>query len=98
MASSSSPSRPVVVRQRQPDLHAEFTDVDRISDAFGLVAIISKRRSGVYTFAVFREFPDSNGQIKKTSFVQSSLGAAYKAIVDLALERIKQLQAAEPGR
>ena len=72
-----------------------FVEVDKLKNADGLVAIISKRRSnGTYTFGIFKEF-DRDGGTERTAFIPELLFASYRALVDLAIERVSRLRASE---
>lgn len=70
-----------------------YKDIDRLVSAEGLVSIISLRRStGVITFAIFKEY-ERDGAMEKSNFVPETMIKAYRQIVDLTADRIKQIRA-----
>lgn len=69
-----------------------FVDLDTLTDAHGIRAVISQRsRDGVITLGVFRVF-ERDGAENRTSFIPENLFGAYKALVELAIERIEELK------
>lgn len=66
--------------------------MDRLRNAVNIVAVISQRpRSGVLTFAIFREF-ERDGRTERSSFVPEDLIGAYQEMVTLTQERMKELR------
>jgi hypothetical protein len=71
-----------------------YVDVDRITNSDGIVCVISQRRkTGVLTFTMFREYEDSfDGELKRTGFVPESLFQAYLDTVMLAKRHMEELR------
>jgi hypothetical protein len=76
-----------------PTTHG-YVDVDRIVSSDGIVAVISQRRkTGVLTFTMFREYVDSfDGELKRTGFVPENLFQAYFDTALLAKSRMEQMR------
>lgn len=73
--------------------HLPYVDVDRLSNAYGMVAIISQRmKNGVLTFAIFREF-ERNGDTERTNFIPEDMGEVYVDFAKLVLTRMRELRA-----
>ncbi len=69
-----------------------YTDLARLSNADGLIAIISQRRStGVITFAIMKEF-ERYGAKETTSFVPENLHQSYLDLLVLVGERIAKIR------
>jgi hypothetical protein len=83
------------VPSTHPTTHG-YVDVDRIVNSDGIVAVISQRRkTGVLTFTMFREYTDSfDGELKRTGFVPENLFQAYLDTAMLAKKRMEQMRAA----
>jgi hypothetical protein len=85
---SQSPS----VSHRKPDLHEGFLDIDTLRDAYGIIAVISKRMSnGTMTFAVFKEF-ERDGKVCRTSFIPELMGEQAESMVRKARMRIAEIR------
>jgi hypothetical protein len=79
---------------------AKFRDVDRLTSSAGICSVISQRRDGLITFAVFKMFHklDDRGRPaeEKTSFFPASMAEAYIEHIRLTMERIEQIMETEP--
>lgn len=75
---------------------AKFRDVDRLTNSAGICSVISQRRDGQFTFAVFKVFhkigDDGRPMEDKTSFFPEEMGEAYIDHIRLTLERMAQLK------
>jgi len=72
-----------------------FEDVERLTTADGIVAIISqKARDGSLTFGMHREFL-RDGRMDRGSFIPEHMGASYLSMVGQALARMKVLREEE---
>jgi hypothetical protein len=72
-----------------------YTDLAKLRNAEGLVAIISRRRStGVITFAVMKEF-ERDGRVENTSFVPENLHGSYVDLLNLVGEWIAKFHRGE---
>lgn len=95
--SESRWSPPPQQPQRPGRLHAKYVDVDRLQNSSQLLAVISQRWDGKFTFALFRLLrkvaPDGVTILEeKTQFCPAELGQAYLDLVTLTLERIENLK------
>lgn len=69
-----------------------YQDVDRLTNADGIVAVISqRRRTGVLTFAMFREF-ENDGRKEQTSFVPEYLAASFALLLTKVIARMAELK------
>lgn len=78
-------------------MHLKYVDVDRLQNSSGLLAVISQKWDGKFTFALFRLIkkvaPDGVTILEeKTQFCPAELGPAYLDLVSLTLERIETLK------
>ena len=75
---------------------AKFKDVDRLTNSRGICSVISQRRDGQFTFAVFKVFHKMGERGEpvedKTSFFPEEMGEAYIDHIRLTLERMAQLR------
>jgi hypothetical protein len=71
-----------------------YVDVDRIVNDDGIVCVISQRRkTGVLTFTMFREYADSfDGELKRTGFVPENLFQSYLDTVMRAQKRMQEMR------
>lgn len=77
-------------------LPAAFEELDKLKNADGLVAIISRRISnGTITFAIKKEF-ERDGAIEQTSFISEHMMASYLDLVKRVEKRIPELKAKAP--
>lgn len=75
-----------------PTSRAGYVDVDRLVNSDGITAVISQRRkTGVLTFAMFREYDSDDGR-SRTSFVPQALGESYMQLLVLTIERMAALR------
>lgn len=76
-----------------PPSDSPFIDVDRLTNAYGMVGIISQRRSnGQLTFSIFREF-ERHGDINKTAFFPQDLSEQYLDFAKIVVERVRSIRA-----
>ena len=69
-----------------------FTDIDRLEDVNGLVAIISQRHAtGALTFTIRKEF-ERDGIVAQSAFVGEHLIGAYIALATLVEQRIAEIR------
>jgi hypothetical protein len=69
-----------------------FVDVDRLHNAYGMVAVISQRlNNGMLTFAIFREF-ERDGEWARTNFVPEDLGDVYLDFAKVVITRMRELR------
>lgn len=69
-----------------------FEDIDKLTNAEGLVAFISRRTStGMYTFAVLKEF-QRDGRTEYTQFIPETMIDTYLEMVERAVARVKELR------
>src|ERR1043165_4941306 len=88
------PSHPHV-SERKTELHEAFEDIDTLRDAYGIIAVISRRTTnGTLTFAVFKEF-ERNGKVCRTGFIPELLGEQAESMVRKARNRIQEIREAE---
>lgn len=72
-----------------------YTDLAKLRNAEGLVAIISRRRStGVITFAIMKEF-ERDGRMENTSFVPENLHPSYVDLLKIVGEWISKYHRGE---
>jgi hypothetical protein len=70
-----------------------FVDVDRLNNAYGMVAVISQRlNNGMLTFAIFREF-ERDGSAARTNFIPEDLGDVYLDFAKVVINRMRELRA-----
>ncbi len=70
-----------------------FVDVDRLKNAYGMVAVISQRlNNGMLTFANFREF-ERDGEMARTNFIPEDLGDVYLDFSRVVIARMRELRA-----
>lgn len=79
---------------RNPRDSGKFRELDRLVSADGLVGVISQRiETGVITFAIVRQFPQSgSGEMQKTSFIPEHMAESMKQMVDTVSRRIAQIR------
>jgi len=71
-----------------------FVDVDRLRNAYGMVAVISQRlTNGMLTFAIFREF-ERDGGSARTNFIPEDLADVYLDFAKVVVNRMRELRAA----
>lgn len=69
-----------------------FDDIDRLTDASGLLSVISRRRSnGMMTFCIFKTF-ERDGKIEQTGFIPELLIPQYHALAKITCDRIGELR------
>jgi hypothetical protein len=96
MGTRSDPvaARPDTIPIKRPDpmSRAPFQDVDRLSNAYGMVGIISQRLSnGLLTFSIHREF-ERDGETGKTAFIPVDLADVYLDFAKIVVERMRELR------
>jgi hypothetical protein len=84
------------VSRPQSKSKMSYEDVDTLVDPEGVVIVISKRlqRTPLFTMAIYKTF-ERNGVTEKSSFVTSRQVPAVKRLLDIAVARIAELEAAE---
>src|SRR5947208_3466179 len=85
-------------KRMQIESNAPHVDIDEISSADGLFAVISQRRAnGAYTFAIFKSFDRGTGTVERTSFIPTELGQSWLKLATIVLERIERIRAEGGG-
>ncbi len=76
-----------------PTSRPAFVDVDKIRNAYQMVAVISQRPSnGLLTFSIFREF-ERDGRIDRTGFIPEDMADIYLDMAKMAVARMRELRA-----
>lgn len=71
-----------------------FEDIDKLTNAEGMVAFISRRKSsGKITFAIMREF-ERDGNIEYTQFIPEHLIEPYLDLVKRVVARVREVSEA----
>lgn len=85
----STPTTPAPVT---PGPRVPYVDIDRLSNAYGLVAVISQRtNTGMLTFSIFKEF-ERDGVTERTTFIPEDMIEVYMDFAKLVHERMRVLR------
>ncbi len=75
-------------------VHASWIELDRLRNSDGIIAIISqRRRDGVLTVAVMREF-ERDGRVEPTAYIPERLLESAARMLELARARCAELRTA----
>ena len=89
----STSQTPVPAPSRPSAARVPYVDVDRLTNAYGMVGVISQRtKNGVLTFAIFREF-ERDGGTERTNFIPEEMGEVYLEFAKLVMARMSELRA-----
>lgn len=85
---------PGISESPRVDKDGRFRELDKLRSADGMVGVISQRvETGVITFMIVREFPQSgSGEMQKTSFIPEHMLHSYVQMAETIGKRIAQLR------
>jgi hypothetical protein len=79
-------------KRPESTMRAPYQDIDKLRNAYGMVAIISQRLSnGMVTFSIFREF-ERDGEIARTAFIPEDLADVFLDFSKLVVERVREIR------